>query len=627
MALGLAAAAALILVAGAAISGGIMWRHLFAGMPARPDVDSLWALGREPSVDVLARDGTLIGHRGPSYARRLPVDEMPDELVDAFLAAEDRRFYRHAGVDWMAVMRAAWANWSAGETVQGGSTLTQQLVKNLVVGPEQTLRRKAQEARLAMALERRLSKDEILELYMNRVYLGERAYGVEAASLRYFGHSAREATLAESALLAALPKAPTRLSPAANLEEARERAELVLGRMVDARFIARDQAEAAVAEPAELVSIPDAPPEPGYGYAFDEAVRAARALAPDDPDLVVHTTLDPQMQRQAEAALTGVLAGDGASQRASQGALVALDYSGEILAMVGGRDYLDSQFNRATQALRQPGSAFKPVVYASAFELGMRPATLRTDEPLSIGNWEPENFGGGYRGQVTLREAFYRSINTVAAELGQDVGPQTVAAMARRLGVQTSLNATPSIALGASELTLLELTSAYSVFARDGAYLEPHLVTEITDTAGRVIYKRPEIDPQQVYEARLARLMTGMMRDVVTRGTGTRARLDDRAAAGKTGTSQDYRDAWFVGFTGDLVTGVWVGNDDDTSMSGVTGGRLPAQIWKGFMVQAEQGREAKPLNAPDDPGDTRDERLAALYSELATAFSRLEALP
>ena len=612
-----------ILAAGAAIGGGLMWRHLFAGMPAAPETASLWALGREPSIEVLARDGTLLGHRGPSYARLAPLGELPQHLVSAFLAAEDRRFFEHSGVDMRAVMRAVVANSRAGDTVQGGSTITQQLVKNLVVGPERTLRRKAQEMRLALALEQRLSKQDILELYLNRVYLGERAYGVEAASLRYFGHSARETTLGEAALLAALPKAPTRLSPQDNLAAARARTELVLRRMEEAGFITAEQMNAAIAQPAELVTTPVTATAPGYGYAFDEAARIARELAPDAPDLVVRTTIDPAMQRAGEAALMAMLDGEGARSRATQGALVALDYSGEILALVGGRDYLDSEFNRATQALRQPGSAFKPFVYATAFEMGLRPATLRDDKPLTVGDWSPENYGGGYRGRVTVREAFYRSINTVAARLGLEAGPQTVAETARRFGIETPLQAHPSLALGASEVTLLELTSAYGVFARDGALRDDYLVTEITDTAGRVLYKRPATDARRVYSAPLSRLMTGMMRDVVVRGTGTAAELDDRPTAGKTGTSQDYRDAWFVGYTGDLIAGVWLGNDDNTPMRDVTGGRLPAALWRDFMEQAEQGRPEAPLNMPEGPSDARSEQLAALYSEMATAFSRL----
>ncbi len=624
---GIALAAVLILATLGTVGAGMVWRHLFEGMPAEPEIESLWTLGREPSIEVLARDGSLVGHRGPSYARRVTPEELPEHLVAAFLAAEDRRFFQHKGVDPRAIARAAMANLMAGQSVQGGSTITQQLVKNLVVGPERTLRRKAQEMRLALRLEQQLSKTEILDLYLNRVYLGERAFGVEAASLRYFGHSAREASLAEAALLAALPKAPTRLSPADNLEAARARAELVLRRMHAAGFIGRDTMQAAIEAPAELAAPLSEPLSPGLGYAFDEAARVARALAPEAPDLVVHTTLDPDLQRAADIALLSMLEREGEAARASQGALVALDYSGEILALAGGRDYAQSQFNRATQARRQPGSAFKPFVYAAAFEMGMRPATMRTDEPVTIGNWSPENLGGTYRGPMTLREAFIRSINTVAARVGYEVGPITVTEMARRLGVRTPLNAHPSIALGASEMTLLELTSAYGAFARDGALREPFLVTEITDTAGRVIWRRPEAEPVQIYEARLARLMTGMMRDVVRQGTGTGAALEGRASAGKTGTSQNYRDAWFAGYTGNLIAGVWVGNDDDSPMRNVTGGRLPVQVWRDFMQTAERGRDPAPLNLPPEETDGRGEQLAALYSELAAAFSRAAMAP
>lgn len=623
-----AVAAALAIVLGGLIGAGVMWRSLFHDMPALPPVAELWHLKREPAVEIRAADGSLIGHRGPHYARSVPLEEMPDHLILAFLAAEDHRFYDHEGADLQALLRSAWVNWRAGETVQGGSTITQQLIKNTILSPEQTIRRKAQEIRLALALEQQMSKDEILELYLNRVYLGERAYGVEAASRRYFDKSAREVSLAEAALLAGLPKAPSRLSPAENRAAAAARGESVLERMAEYGFISSRTREAAIAAAPEIAdSIPE-DPQADWGYAVDIVEARARKLAGGQAhDLVVHTTLQPKTQKQAEDALRAVLAASGQASGAGQGAVFAMDYNGAVRAMVGGRSYSDSQYNRAVQARRQPGSAFKPFVYAAAFEAGLSPVSVRRDQPLRLeGGWTPENFGGSYRGSVTLREAFKRSINTVAVQLGEQVGPEKVAALARRLGVASELRPVPSLALGSSEVTLAELTAAYSVFARDGQYVAPYLIASITDTRGRTIYEH-ELNPRRALNQEIAREMTAMMQEVVAGGTGTRAQLGSRPAAGKTGTSQQSRDAWFVGYTAQLAAGVWLGNDDDSPMRGVTGGSLPAEIWKRFMTAAHQGVEEEPLNAPPPRDLTPVEaRKAAFYAELVNSFQQ-EAAP
>jgi len=619
------AAAILVVATVLAAAAALAWRALFDDMPALPPVAELWVAGREPSLEVRARDGSLIARRGPLYAEYVPASELPGHLVDAFLAAEDRRFHDHRGADPRALARALWLNWRAGETLQGGSTITQQVIKNFVLSPEQTFRRKAQEIRLALALERVMGKGEILDLYLNRVYLGERAYGAEAAAQRYFGKSAREATLAESALLAALPKAPSRLSPVENYEAAWARARDVLGRMQEYGMI--DAAAVAAAAPPEIRGDgePGAEAADGldWGYAIDLVAARARQLAPSaSPDLIVVATLDPALQRRAETAVRTALSESGAALNAGQGALVALDYSGAVRALVGGRSYADSQFNRAVQARRQPGSAFKPFVYAAALEAGLSPATVREDQPLDLAGWSPENFGGGFRGRVTLRDALKRSINTVAAQLGDQLGAGTIAALAQRFGVESPLRAHPSLALGSSEVTLLELTAAYAVFARDGVYAEPYLIDSVSNTRGRTLYRRPDSPGRAVFDAEHASTMTGMLQEVVVGGTGARAAIGERPAAGKTGTSQASRDAWFIGYTAQLAAGVWVGNDDDSPMRGVTGGGLPAEIWRAFMLAAHEGLTVEPLNAPPPPERTPlEERLAAFYAELESAFA------
>lgn len=612
--------AAVVLIA--AVTASLVWRGLFHDMPALPPTAELWVVDREPSIEVRASDGSLIATRGPLYGRSVAADDLPDHLVMAFLAAEDHRFYSHSGVDLQALARAAWVNSRAGETRQGGSTLTQQLVKNLVLTPDQTLRRKAQEIRLSMALERRLTKREILNLYLNRVYLGERAYGVEAAAQRYFGKSARDVNLAESALLAALPKAPSRLSLVENFDAAESRAREVLDRMTEYGFITAEQAAGAASAAPDIAAETAQASALDWGYTLDLVEKHARQLAPENaPDLVVTVTLDPEIQRKAETALDAVLDESGEASRAGQGALFAIDYSGAVRAMVGGRDYAESQFNRAVQARRQPGSAFKPFVYGAALESGLSPATVREDQPLELEGWSPENFGGNYRGRVTLRDAFKRSINTVAVQLGEQVGPKNIAQLGQRFGIQSPLRPHPSLSLGSSEVTLAELTAAYAVFARDGAYIEPWFIQTIANTRGQTLYEHKSTRGREVYDPENAEAMTGMMQEVVVGGTGVRAALGKRPAAGKTGTSQASRDAWFVGYTAQLAAGVWVGNDDDSPMKNVTGGGLPAEIWRRFMEAAHEGLPAENLNAPPPPDrSSYEERLAAFYSELANAF-------
>ena len=616
----------IFIVIGAGVGGAVAWRWAFHDLPELPeDAAALWEARREQSVTLLAADGSELAVRGPRYARPVTLDELPAHVPQAFIAIEDVRFYDHDGVDRRGLARAMVANIRARAAVQGGSTLTMQLIKNLVLSPERTIRRKVQEIRLALALEERLSKDAILELYLNRVYLGARAFGVEAAAQRYFAKPAAELTLAEAALLAALPKAPSRLAPTTNMDEARARARRVLLAMVEADFITSLDYISAVAEPATLKEADADPRDPAlFGYAFDHALARAQAeLGEDLPDVVtLHTTLDANLQTQAQAAVAAVMDEQAEARGAGEAALLAIDLDGSVRAMIGGRDYQDSQFNRATQALRQPGSAFKPIVFAAAFETGMDPATAFRDRPIDIEGWSPENYGGGYRGRITIADALKRSINTVAAQAGADAGAEAVAGMAQRLGITTPLDPVPALALGTGEVRLIDLVGAYAAFANDGRRTEPVLLTEVRNARGDLLWAAPEPGPgRPVIEEQHARWMSTMLQSVLIDGTGTRARLPGRPAAGKTGTSQDSRDAWFVGYTAQLAAGVWIGNDDDTPTNAVTGGQLPAEIWRRFMTEAHEGLPPQALSAPPPQRrSVREEGLAAFYSDLSARF-------
>jgi len=469
--------------------------YIYGDMPTLPPSHLLWTLGREPSVRLLDRNGALIATRGPRYGDAIEAGELPAHLLHAFIATEDRRFWEHDGVDRRALVRAFIANWRAGRVTQGGSTITQQLVKNLFLTSERTLKRKLQEIRLARDLERHLTKPEILTLYLNRVYLGGRSFGVDAAARRYFDKPARDVTLAEAAMLAGLPKAPSRFDPSRSLSQAQARSALVLQAMFDAGYITPTQLADAQANPAVLLTdINDEEPNE-FGYIFDVAIREARALLPTVvPDLVIRTTIDGDLQRQAEAILEDALATNAEALDVEQGAIFAIDRDGAILTMVGGRSYADSQFNRATQALRQPGSAFKPLVFAAAMEAGVRPNDIYVDEPVRIENWSPTNYGGGYHGPMTVREALKRSTNTIAAQLVRDIGAESVVRLTQRFGVNRNLNPVPSIALGSQELTLQELVGTYAVFVNDGDLRMPYIVAEISDTRGDALYVRPSFE-------------------------------------------------------------------------------------------------------------------------------------
>lgn len=494
----------------------------------------------------------------------------------------------------------------------------------MVLTPEKTYRRKVQEMLLARDMEAMLSKPEILELYLNRINLGPQVFGVEAASQKYFGHSATELSLSQAALLAALPKAPSRFDPTRNFDGALSRSHLVLQRMTANGLISPQQEIEARADVPTLIA--DAEPllHPDIiGHAFDLiAERAAELVAGQSKDLIVKTTLDSKRQKMAHESVEKILETSGKSKKVSEAALVSIENdTGAVRVLVGGRDYNQSKFNRATQAQRQPGSSFKAFVYAAALEDGFTPGTIRIDQPTTIGNWQPENYTKRYRGPMTIREALKHSINTIAAQVGTEIGPTQVANLAKRFGIKSELRPEYSISLGTSEVNLLEMTSAYTVFANEGLLKRPHLITEISNTANRPLYTRRLSKPSRVYPVPYARQMTSMLRDVVATGTGHGAKMGTREVAGKTGTSQDYRDGWFFGFSAQYTTGVWMGNDDNSSMNKITGGLLPVDLWKSYMIKAHKGYKMRPLKAPEiNPEDPEIQAQISFYNGLASAF-------
>ncbi|MCK6449888.1 MAG: PBP1A family penicillin-binding protein [Alphaproteobacteria bacterium] len=561
-----------------------------------PDIRSLEAPTRRPAITLAAADGTVFATYGDLVGETLRLDELPTTLPLAVMATEDRRFQSHPGIDPIGLARAAIANLRAGSVRQGGSTITQQLAKNLFLTSERTLKRKVQETILALWLERKFTKAQILTLYLNRVYLGAGTYGVDAAARKYFGVSARQLDLWESAMLAGILKAPSRFNPIADPDTAERRTRQVLANMVDAGFLEASQADQARPSAKRPTSIANTGP---IGRYFADWVmdQVQGFVGFTDRDLVVVTTLDPRLQRLAEDKVALALDMEGGALNARQAALVAMAPDGAVRALVGGVEYAQSQFNRATQALRQPGSAFKPMVYLAALQAGYKPEDRFMDGPITIGNWSPRNYEGTYRGMVSLREALAYSINTVAAQLAERVGPRKVVAVAERMGITSTLRPDASIALGTYEVTPLELTAAYASLANAGEIALAYGIREIRDTAGNVLYTRKGSGLGTVAGRAEVAAMNDMMGAAIAGGTAKAAKLD-RPAAGKTGTTQDFRDAWFLGYTADLVAGVWVGNDDNKPMKHVTGGGLPARMWRDFMLAAHAGLPPRPLPLP-----------------------------
>jgi penicillin-binding protein 1A len=565
-----------------------------------PDIDQALAPTRKPAITVLADDGSVLATLGDFYGRPLAVGDLPPALPRAVLAIEDRRFYRHFGLDPIGLARALYVNLRAGSVVQGGSTITQQAAKNLFLTQERTIKRKVQELLLALWLEHRFGKDQILAIYLNRAYFGAGTYGVDAASRKYFGRPATQVNTYQAAMLAGLLKAPSRLNPLVSPELAETRARNVLASMVDAGFLAEAQADAAWRQRATSLALRRVGPNARYFVDWVLAQVPGFVTAPDQ-DLTIQTTLDARLQRIAEAKVVQIV--DGAPARkadAGQAALVATTLDGAVRALVGGVDYEESPFNRATQAYRQPGSAFKPIVYAAGIEAGLSADSHMVDSPLQIAGWQPKNFTNRYLGEISLRQAMAQSINTVAVQVGEYAGRAHVIDVARRLGIRADMAATPSLALGVSGVNLIEMTGAYAGLANAGIGVWPYGIEAIYDARGRPLYTRTGSGPGRVLSTTCAAEITDMLVEAVESGTGRAARFG-RPIAGKTGTSQNFRDAWFLGWSADLVAGVWMGNDDDRAMNGVTGGGLPAQLWRAFMADAHVGRPVRPLPSLNVP--------------------------
>ncbi|MEO4044391.1 transglycosylase domain-containing protein [Hoeflea sp. CAU 1731] len=569
--------------------GAIGLAGLMAYYAAKMPSATTWAVPeRPPNVKILSTDGGTLANRGATGGEALTLASMSPYIPQAVIAIEDRRFYSHFGVDPIGLARAMVSNLMAGGMVQGGSTLTQQLAKNLFLSPERTIERKAQEVMLAFWLEQKFTKDQILEMYLNRVYFGSGAYGVEAASRRYFKKSARDVNLAQAALLAGLLKAPSRLSPARDPDAAEARAQLVLEAMREEDFVTdREITTAMTQAPTRARSYWSG----SENYAADLVMDRLEDILDGkiDQDLIVDTTIDHRLQRHGEAVIQEAIAREGEAKNVAQGALVSIDGSGAIRALIGGFDYTVSQFNRASTAKRQPGSAFKPFVYVAAMEMGRTPETVRNDTPVRIGKWTPSNYDDEYRGPVTLSEALTKSLNTIAAQLVMEAGPRHVVKTAHRMGIESRLEANASIALGTSEVTLTELTAAYAPFMNGGYKATPHIIRRVRTASGKVLYENTYDNPPRVLRPQVAGMMNSMLMRVVSEGTGRRAALGRRDAAGKTGTTQSFRDALFVGYTANLTTGVWFGNDDGTPTKKVTGGTMPAEAWRGFMTAAHEG--------------------------------------
>ena len=556
-----------------------------------PDTSKLYQVQRQPSINYLDRSGSLVAVRGSQFAPPVNLDQLPPYVPAAFVAIEDRRFYHHFGFDPVGMVRMVFVDLRQHRYAQGASTITQQLARNLFLSPDQNVRRKVQELILAVELEHKFSKKEILALYLNRVYFGEGAYGIEAAAQRYFNKPASQLTVGEAALLAGMMKGPSRYSPISDTARAERRATVVLDEMVKTRAITPEQRDMAFAQPVRVSRTLASQHAQYFVDWVDSEVRAILGRSKDDvlqQDLVVETTIDLPIQTDAERAIQTAAAADAKARGVQQAALVAVDGEGRVRAFIGGEDYTDSQFDRAADARRQAGSSFKPFVYLTAMENGRTPDTPVVDEPIKIGNWEPHNFTGKYLGPITLQTALAQSINTVAARLANELGTQNVARTARRLGITSPIQTDPSMALGAVEVSPLEMAQAYAAFSNGGYGVKAYGIERIRTASGKILYDHGVAKPERtrVIEAQPLDYMVQMMRQVLVSGSGASARISGYDLAGKTGTTTDYRDAWFVGYTGGFTASVWVGRDNNTPMKAVTGGTFPARVWRTFMASA-----------------------------------------
>ena len=562
---------------------GVMVLGIFVAI-ARGEIDSFEDLKASPNgqmIRVRAADGTVIQSLGPSFGRWLSIDRLPSEMKDAMVAVEDRRYYIHPGVDPIGITRSLYVRAIDGRWTQGGSTITQQLARNIYLNSNKEFGRKIREIILALAMETKFSKDQILELYLNKVYFGGGAYGVDAASRKFFDHGAEDLNLAEAAIIAGLVKAPSHYSPTADAQAAIDRATVVVGVMQDAGMISA--AEAAQVKPAD-VKMAKQQPQDSVRYFTDWALPQLDGLIDEtEKPIDVWTTLDLRMQRAATAAIATN------APRGAQGALVSIDRDGAVKAMVGGTDYITSNYNRAVTAVRQPGSAWKLFVYLAAFEAGFRPEDLVEDKPVEIEGWEPKNSNGNYAGEISLRTAFAYSKNTVAAQLGQEVGTSSIANMARRFGISTPINTQPSMVLGTSETRVIDMTQAFASVGANGRSITPYGISKVTTIDGEILYAATPAKSVQLVEGWVAAAMTDLMQTAVATGTGRAANIG-RPVAGKTGTTTSNKDGWFLGFSSGLTTGVWMGRDDARSIGGLEGGRAPAQAWAAYMRVAVSGR-------------------------------------
>lgn len=546
-----------------------------------PDTDDLWKVSQSPEISIYSVDDRLVARRGRRGGQALRFEDLPDHLVYAVVSIEDRRFFSHFGLDPRGLARAMWQNVKSGRVSQGGSTLTQQLAKNVFLTPNRTLKRKVQELLLAFWLEARLTKQDILALYFNRVYFGAGAYGVKAAAETYFNRPVQSLTRGEAAMLAGLLKAPSRYAPTRNPDAARQRALLVINAMRETGFYDTATAQEVAAEQVRILNRSS----DAAHYAVDWTLgQLPDFVGHPRSDLDVLTTIDPILQLAAEKSINKILNDQGEFRKAEQAAMVVMTPDGAIRAMVGGRSYERSPFNRAVLANRQPGSAFKPIVYLAALEVGFSPDDDFVDAPLTIGDWSPKNYDGKFRGKMSMEQSLAKSTNTIAVQISEQIGRRNTIDMARRLGVTSRLREHPSIALGSFEVNLLELTTAYSHFANGGRQTIPYVINAVTTGSGAVLYERAASVAPPVTSAKHVGVLNQMLQTAVEDGSGRAARIQGLELAGKTGTSQNWRDAWFVGYGGSLVAGVWVGNDDGSPMNRVTGGGLPAQIWRDFMV-------------------------------------------
>ena len=532
-------------------------------------------------IRVHASNGAVLVSLGPSFGKWLPYDQIPPEMRSAMIAIEDKRFRSHVGVDPIGIGRSVFVRVESGQWRQGGSTITQQLARNIFLTNSRTFGRKIKEAVLALAIERKFSKDQILELYLNRVYFGGGAYGIDAASRRFFGHGAEQLTLGEAAIIAGLVKAPSNYSPTADVEAARDRSQVVLSTMVDSGFISASQA--ANADPARI-RIQSTTKQDSVRYFTDWALPQLDTLIDETSDAIdVWTTLDPRMQQAAQRAVVAD------APRGAQGALVAIDRDGAVRAMIGGRSYPDSIYNRATQAERQPGSAFKLFVYLAALESGMKPTDMMVDRPVDINGWQPRNSTRTHAGPVSLREAFARSINTISAQIGQQLGFSTIADMARRFGITSRISTFPSMVLGTSDVRLIEMTQAFASVANRGVAVTPYGITKVVTVNGRELYRHEPSEQRVLVAPWVAAEMTDLLQSAVLTGTGRAAQIG-RPVAGKTGTTSSNKDGWFIGFSSGLTTGVWMGRDDAHAVAGLQGGTAPARAFHDFMAVAVANR-------------------------------------